>query len=353
MIGGLLRVFLRAVETTLRQSSPSAPPGSRFGAVAFVHRFGSYLNSHVHFHVLVTDGVFSDDGEGGAEFHPALELDTADIATVQKKIRRRGLRWLHRHGHLDDLAVHALDSPDHAGGWSVDASVTIPDWDRHGLERLVRYCARSPLAQERLGRLNDEQLVYSLRRPTMDGRTELILTPLELLDRLAHLVTPPRVHKHRYCGVLAPNAKLRAAVTESAGPAGATLQILEEAREKMGLPEAEDTDSHPLSADDGEPHSAAGRVAARCWALLLARLYECLPLLCPRCGEPMRIIAFILDPPVIERILTHIGEPVTPPAVLAARAPPQAELGFEPANPQVAQTAWPEIDQTGGQDSWD
>jgi hypothetical protein len=32
----------------------------------------------------------------------------------------------------------------------VDASVTIEDWDRQGLERLVRYCARPPLAQERL-----------------------------------------------------------------------------------------------------------------------------------------------------------------------------------------------------------
>jgi hypothetical protein len=353
VIAGLLRVFLRAVETTLRQRSPGAPPGARFGAMAFVHRFGSYLNSHVHFHVLVTDGVFSGDPTGGAEFHPALDLSDDDVLAVQTKIRRRGLRWLHRHGHLDDLAVHALVSPDHAGGWSVDAQVEIAAWDRHGLERLVRYCARPPLAQERLGRLNDELLVYRLRKPTMDGRTELILTPLELLDRLAHLVTPPRIHKHRYCGVLAPNAKLRRAVTASAGPAGATLQILEVAREKMGLPEAEDTDSRPLSADDGEPRSAAGRLAARCWALLLARIYECLPLLCPRCGEPMRIIAFILDPPVIERILTHTGEPVTPPAVLPARAPPQAELEFGPADGPADQAAWPEIDQTGGQDGWD
>jgi hypothetical protein len=185
----------------------------------------------------VTDGVFSGDRHGVAEFYPAIELDSCDIAAVQAKIRRRSLRWLHRHGHLDDLAVHALDSPGHAGGWSVDAQVEIAAWDRHGLERLVRYCARPPLAQERLGRLNDDQLVYRLRKPTLDGRTELILTPLELLDRLAHLVTPPRIHKHRYCGVLALGAKLRRAVTASAGPAGATLQILEEAREKMGLPE--------------------------------------------------------------------------------------------------------------------
>jgi len=49
----------------------------------------------------------------------------------------------------------------------------------------------------------------------------------------------------------------------------------------------------------------------------------------------------------------HMDEPVTPPAVLPARAPPQAELGFEPADRPAAQAAWPEIDQTGGQDSRD
>ena len=61
----------------------------------------------------------------------------------------------------------------------------------------------------------------------------------------------------------------------------------------------------------------------------------------------------ILEPPVIERILTHLGEPTTPPAVLPARAPPQTELGFELVDLPDVQTAWPEIDQTGGQDSWD
>ena len=92
------------------------------------------------------------------------------------------------------------------------------------------------LSQERLGRLNDETLIYRLRMPTVDGRMELILTPLELLDRLSKLVTPPRLHKHRYCGVLAPNAKLRKAVIESAGPAGATLQLLATGAAEDGPP---------------------------------------------------------------------------------------------------------------------
>jgi hypothetical protein len=340
VISGLLTVFLRAVETTIRQRSPGAPNDARFGAVAFVHRFGSYLNSHVHFHVLVTDGVFSAGSNGEAVFHPALDLDQSDIAAVQAKMRTRGLRWLHRHGHLDDGALHVLDSSEHAGGWSVDASVSIPGWDRHGLERLVRYCARPPLSQERLGRLNADTLVYSLRRPTVDGRNELLLTPEELLDLLSQLVTPPRLHKHRFCGVLAPNAALREAVTSSAGPAGATLQLLEKAREQMGLP------APSAEPTEAEPNPDFRRRLARCWALLLARIYECLPLRCPKCGEPMRIIAFVLDAPTIERILDHIGEPTHPPPVLPARSPPQLAFGFDQA---PATTDWPEMDQTAGQ----
>ena len=85
VVSGLLGVFLRVVGTTIRQNSPDAPPGARFGAVAFVHRFGSYLNSHVHFHVIVTDGVFSADADDTAIFHPALHLDQADYLSVQKR----------------------------------------------------------------------------------------------------------------------------------------------------------------------------------------------------------------------------------------------------------------------------
>ena len=75
--------------------------------------------------------MFNADGEGGVDFHPATEFDMADFfPAVQRKIHNRGLRWLHRHGHLDDIAVHTLNIADLAGGWSVDTSVTIAGtWD--------------------------------------------------------------------------------------------------------------------------------------------------------------------------------------------------------------------------------
>ena len=40
-------------------------------------------------------------------------------------------------------------------------------------------------------------------------------TPLELHDRLAALLLPPRIHRHRYFGVLAPHSPLRAAAPSS------------------------------------------------------------------------------------------------------------------------------------------
>jgi len=43
--------------------------------------------------------------------HPAADLTDADFISVQTKMRHRGLRWLHRHGHLDSAAVHTLDAP--------------------------------------------------------------------------------------------------------------------------------------------------------------------------------------------------------------------------------------------------
>jgi len=165
---------------------------------------------------------------------------------------------------------------------------------------------------------------------------QLALTPLELLERLSKLVPPPRAHKHRYCGILAPNARLRRAVVESAAPSGATVKIPEDAGRRMGL-------EAPPDPDSNKPTAGIRTAAARCWALLQARMFECLPLRCPRCGEPMRFIAFVLDRKVIERILDHIGEPTDPTAILPARSPPQGELDFARAAPA---DLLPEVDQT-------
>ena len=98
--------------------------------------------------------------------------------------------------------------------------------DRAKLCRLLRYCARPPFAVERLEDIDTHPLIYHLPKPSPDGCTELLLSPLELIQRLAALIPPTRAHRHRYHGVLAPNATLRAPVTALAREASNNVQEL-------------------------------------------------------------------------------------------------------------------------------
>jgi hypothetical protein len=47
--------------------------------------------------------------------------------------------------------------------------------------------------------------------------------------------------------------------------------------------------------------------------MLIARIYEIFPLVCPQCGDELKIVAFLTDADPIQRILIYIGEPVTQP----------------------------------------
>jgi len=77
--------------------------------------------------------------------------------------------------------------------------------------------------------------------------------------------------------------------------------------------------------------------------MLLARIYDCLPLICENCIQPIRLIAFIMEPPVVAKILTHFGVPTESPGVFPARASPQVEMGFDQVNEGED---WPDMDQT-------
>jgi len=66
--------------------------------------------------------------------------------------------------------------------------------------------------------VDPEHLLYLSSKPGPGGTGPQILTTLQLLDRLAALVPPPRVHRHRYFGVLAPNAPAVTALAPAAAP---------------------------------------------------------------------------------------------------------------------------------------
>jgi hypothetical protein len=58
------------------------------------------------------------------------------------------------------------------------------------------------------------------------------------------------------------------------------------------------------------------------WARLIAKVYEVDPLLCPRCGERMTVVAYVTDSFVVRRILEHLG--LSPPP--REKPPPVREV---------------------------
>jgi hypothetical protein len=338
----VLRIFLRVIAQSLQPNSPGTAQLDRaalhIGAVAFIHRFGSSLNGHVHFHVCVVDGVFEEvpgdtDAQSsppGVIFHPASAIDETAVAQVQTDLRRRILRAFVGRGLLESCDAKEMLGYQHSG-FSVDAGVCIQAHDRAALERLLRYCARPPFAMDRL-RKEGAALVYRCAKqrsePSSDKRgakaDELHLTPLDLIARIAALVPPPRTHRHRYFGVLAPNSPHRAAVTALATPAQPTKQVVVQADPAAtgeGAPGV--GNARPTQAEPAQPVPVPPkRPAHYLWAVLIARIYEVFPLLCPKCGGQMRLIAFITEGVQIRRILDHIGVDSQPPHISPARGPP-------------------------------
>ena len=97
--------------------------------------------------------------------------------------------------------------------------------------------------------------------------------------------------------------------------------------------ELADATGEPTAVGSPRPAPApnARSPARYLWVMLLARLFESLPLICPNCGADMRLIAFITEAAPVERILTHIGEPPRPPPITPARGPPAWDDAPEPA----------------------
>ena len=281
--------------------------------MAFIHRFGCALNAHTHFHVCAIDGLFEPKGEG-VHFHSAPAPSPDDVETVQAAVRRRILRAFQRRGWLERGDRLEMEQWPHGGGFSLDASVGIAGADRRGRERLLRYCARPPFAGERLEWIDAHRVRYRLPKRRPDGRTELILSPPQLIERVAALVPSPRRHRLRYYGALAPNATLRPAVTALAPERDAEVSALGPAGLNGPLSTAADeTDSQ---------HEDKSRKGRYLWAILLARIFETFPLSCPHCAGEMRIIAFVTDPASIQAILAHMGEPTRAPTPAPARDPP-------------------------------
>ena len=205
-------------------------------------------------------------------------------------------------------------------GFSLHAARDVPPWDRGALEALCRYGLRAPVSLDRISIDPDGKVRCRLLRPwpSPTGRTAIVLDPVAFLRRLAALIPPPYQNQVRYHGVFANRHSLRPRLPPPPP------------RRTAGLATHPPATPAPVS----DATAATARPARRHlgWAALLRRVLDVDALACPRCASPMVVLAFLTDPAVVRKILTHLNLPADPLARAPARLPVEpSDLFADPA----------------------
>ena len=285
--------------------------GARAGAILEIQRFADALQLFVHGHLLAPDGVFYETADGEVCWRgvgPPTEASLRQIVTrvterVARLLARRAGRVLDEPaeesgvellaqcgdarpcGRVDMEGASAsargprrrkplcVRSPE---GLEIHAAVHVTAADRTGLERLCKYLARPPIAEDRLTRLPDGRIEVRLKRPRGSTRA-LVFEPHAFIARMAALIPLPMTNLRRAYGVFSSAHRWRARI----------------------VPRPPD----PTQA--GKP-VAPKRPARMSWASLLARTWGIDGLRCGACAGRLYFVSCVFAPTAVQAIVASI-----------------------------------------------
>lgn len=213
-------------------------------------------------------------------------------------------------------------------GFSVHRDVHLAAGDKRGIEDLAQYISQAPFSLARILKVTPEGSVpYKSEHAgvkkfphwrvatTLPGiaRNFEVFTALDFPAQSTLHIPNRGQHLIRYYGWYSNRARGE--------------------RKKSGVTET----AHVASAAEDDPDRDAEyrNAARRNWARLIKKVYEVDPLLCPKCGTEMAIVAFIMEPAANANILASLGiveeeESRAPPRSLSGEPP-----GIENARPRI------------------
>jgi ribosomal protein S27E len=280
LLGDLCRSALRALS---RYFEVVAGSELMPGVVAAIQTFGEQINFHPHLHFLVTEGGVDRAGV----FHKIPRLDDSRLEEI---FAHEVLAALVRKELLSPEWAERLLSWQHTG-FSVHSLVRAKT--KAEAERVGKYMIRPLLSLDRLSFLASEGKVrYRWGRDGAGQQTET-MDYLEFIARVTSHISDKGQVTVRYYGLYA-NAhrgKIR-----KAGLGVFPLRIVEE-------------ELRP--------------VPSKGWAAMIRKVYEVDPMLCPRCGGTMRVVAFLTEHAVVDRIINHLK------LAFVAERPPPPQAAFQ------------------------
>ncbi|HPC62329.1 MAG TPA: transposase [Verrucomicrobiota bacterium] len=287
------------------------------GIVLTLHTFGEYLDFHPHVHALVADGLFLRGAPPqppqaptpGSRLPPKarpafLPLPETPLKPLEELFRAKVINLLVEEKLLPVERVQVLYSWKHSG-FNLHAGQRVPPENKADLQDLAQYILRNPFSVEKMTLESPGDLViYRSRLNAKINRNFEVFSPTDFLAAITQHIPNKGAQMVRYYGWY--SNKMRGVRQRSLPP---QLVI-----RRPGV-----SPPPPL------------KLPSKRWRDLILRVWHVDPLRCPVCQNPMRIIAVIDDPRVVEKILRHLGAWHDPPP----RPPPQGVPGpytYEPCD---------------------
>jgi hypothetical protein len=264
-------------------------------AVLAYQSSGEFLRFHPHVHGIVLEGGFDEQGRF---FH----IPFANLQHMAEVFRRRVIALFLERKLIDHSRAASMLSWHHSG-FSLDGSIGLYAGDQKAMERLAQYMARPPIAlskvvlEERSGKV----LFHAKYNPYFKENLKLFAVT-DFIAELTQHIPPKGTHYIRRYGLYASRAR---------GTWSRKPHLVRLAGRAWRA-------AHPLapvgSEPAPEPQEVERKTASSTWARLIAKVYEVDPLQCSECGAAVRIVAVIMDPVEVDKILRHLAN--------TGRAPP-------------------------------
>ncbi|MGO9202132.1 MAG: transposase [Limisphaerales bacterium] len=271
------------------------------GIIMTLHTFGEYLDFHPHIHALVADGMFERPAsttpppQANASSSPAASpasglqppacptfhtLPDAPITPLEELFRAKVINLLVEQKLLPPERVQVLYSWKHSG-FNVHAGDRIAPEAKADLEDLAQYILRNPFSVEKMTLESPtDTVIYRSRLNAKINRNFEVFTPTDFLAAITQHIPDKGAQMVRYYGWY--SNKMRG-VRHRGSPSDLVPH-------RPGL-----SPPPPL------------KLPSKRWRDLILRVWHADPLRCPVCQNPMRVIAVIDDPRVVEKILRHLG----------------------------------------------
>jgi len=273
-------LFKAAAETLLTIGADPKHLGARLGLTAVLHTWGSALTHHPHLHCIVPGAGLSLDGQRWVACRPTFFLPVRVLSRLFRRLFLEQLTAAHQTGQLQFFAqlrgledAHAFAQflqPLRKREWVVDARRPFAG-PAAVLEYLSRYTHRVAISNSRLIAFDEQRVTFKWKdyRAKVENRYKTMsLETAEFIRRFLIHVLPHGFHRIRHYGLFAN---------------GGRAENLAKARALLGV------ETPQVVNDDSDDTAPAD------W------------LLCPSCGEVMRIID-TFEPGQLPRTPTHRGE---------------------------------------------